>query len=136
MEKVARFGIRARPYGDRKHHDVARGKSGDRKRPHEFPQNTVFPSTREIVEVGVETRLVQCRDEGWRCIAPPDDRDAPGRQIDPRPLDLRQAAQDALDPGDARAAMDRRHAELVLPQAGPQGTARQQQFVAMSGSSG
>ena len=46
MENVACPGIRARPYGDRKHHDVARGKSGDRKRAHELPQNTVFRSRR------------------------------------------------------------------------------------------
>ena len=104
VEEVARLGIRARPHGDRQHHDVARGKAGDRKRPHQLASGRrPSPRRAEIVEVGVEARLVQGRDEGRRRIAPPGDRDAPGRQIDARPLDLR-----AGRPGRARSWRRRR----------------------------
>ena len=130
MEDIARPGIGARPDGDRKHHDIARRKSCDRERPYEFAQGAVFAVAAEIVKVGFESRIVQCLDERRRRIASPGDGDAPGRQVDARPLDPRQTVQDALDPGDAAAAVDRGHAELVLSQAGCEHPARQEQFVA------
>ena len=134
MEEIAHLGIGAGPDGDRQHHDVAGGEARDRQRPHEDAQGTVRRRGVGSVQMGFEARVVQGRKQRrWRR-AMPGDRHTPGREVDARPRDIRQTAQDSLYPRDTGAAVDPGHAEVALPQAGRDLAACQQQFVVSAGS--
>ena len=131
MEEIARLGIGAGPDGDRQHHDVAGGEARDRQRPHQVAQAyRPSPSVVGIVEVGFEARVVQRGEQGGGAsprqatVTRRVERLTRARSTPGRP------PSDALDPRDAGAAMDSGHAELVLPQAGRDLAACQQQFVA------
>ena len=128
MEQVARGAVRTGPDRDRQQHDVAGGKTCDRKRTDQFGERCVLRIGPDVVEMRLVADVAQRRDEWRRHLGRPADGGALAGQVDAGGIDAGQGLKRGLDAMNAAAAVNARHRQVGLPDAVADGAARQPDF--------